>query len=126
MVYGNDLYYGDLMCTFPILTRTVCELMDGVCPAEYRWHCIDSHLLDLFKRLKLVGYARSIYLKNVLFEHMHHELSAAINDDSDVKPASDTDDQDIYFSLADRRQTIAQKMADHIRNCETKRNPSAI
>jgi hypothetical protein len=57
---------------------------------------------------------------------MHHELSAAINDDSDVKPASDTDDQDIYFSLADRRQAIAQKMADHIRNCETKRNPSAI
>lgn len=114
MVYGNDLYYGDLMCTFPILTRTVCELMGGVCPSEYRWHCIDAHLLDLFKRLTDLGYPRSVYLKDVIFEHMHHELSAAINDDSDLKPDRDIDDQVVYFSLADRRQMLAQKMADRI------------
>ena len=115
MVYGNDLYYGNMMCTFPILSRKACELMDKICPEDYKWHCIDSHILDIFKRLASLGYKRMRYLRNVVFEHMHHELSASV-DDPDLKPRSDKEDQGMYFSLADKRQEIAERMAEYIRN----------
>lgn len=113
MVFGNDLYYGQMMCTFPILSRIACELMDKICPAQYKWHCIDAQILDVFKRLEKLGHKRAVYLGNVVFEHMHHELSAAIND-SAVKPESDAYDQNLYFSLADQRQELALKMAEYI------------
>jgi glycosyltransferase involved in cell wall biosynthesis len=114
MVYGNDLYYGKMICTFPILTRTACELMEKICPAEYRLHCIDAHIFDIFKRLEGMGYKRAVYLRNVIFEHMHHEL-AAIND-SETGPKSDTDDQSLYFSFAQHRQQVALKMAELIKD----------
>ena len=115
MVYGNDLYYGDLMSTFPILSRTACDILGKICPADYKWHCIDAHILDVFKRLSKLGQKRLAYLRNVVSEHMHHELSAAIND-PDIKPKSDVDDQAVYFSLAKSRQEIAEKMAEYIKN----------
>jgi len=115
MVYGNDLYYGRMICTFPILSRMACELMNKICPAEYKWHCIDAHIFDIFKRLSQLGYKRALYLGNVIFEHMHHELSAAIND-SELEPNSDTDDQELYFSLAQDRQRIALRMAEYIKD----------
>ncbi len=113
MVYGNDFYYGNLMCTFPILSRKACELMGGICPAQYKWHCIDAHIFDIFKRLSGMGHKRSVYLGNVIFEHMHHELSAAIND-SELEPRSDVDDQELYFSLAQERQQVALRLAEYI------------
>jgi glycosyltransferase involved in cell wall biosynthesis len=117
MVYGNDLYYGKLMSTFPILSRTACELMDKICPAQYKWHCIDAHIFDIFTRLSLSGYKRTAYLKNVIFEHMHHELSAAIND-PDLVPMSDRDDQALYFSLEESRRETVNKMVEHIKKGE--------
>ena len=116
MVYGNDLYYGKMICTFPILTRITCELMEKICPVEYRLHCIDAHIFDIFNRLSRLGHRRAVYLRNVIFEHMHHEL-AAIND-PEAKPKSDTDDQALYFSFAKKRQQIALDMANFIKSKE--------
>lgn len=113
LVYGNDLYYGARMSTFPILSRAACELMENICPREYRRHCIDPHILDIFKRLEQLGYKRTIYLSNVIFEHMHNELGILINDPGSV-PQSDEDDQELYFKLADYRQYVARKMAEYI------------
>jgi hypothetical protein len=87
--------------------------MDKICPAQYKWHCIDAQIFDVFQRLAKLGHRRDIYLGDVVFEHMHHELSAAIND-AETKPESDVDDQNLYFSLADGRQEIALRMAEYI------------
>jgi len=123
LVYGNDLYYGRRMSTFPILSRTACELMDKICPAQYRRHCIDPHVLDIFKRLERLGHERAAYLGKVIFEHMHNELGILIND-PEAMPQSDEDDQDLYFKFADNRQQIAQKMADYIENNKIHREGS--
>ncbi|MFC1546748.1 hypothetical protein ACFL4O_03410, partial [bacterium] len=74
LVYGNDLYYGKDMCTFPIVSRKIYNLLDELYPEEYEHHCIDSHVFDIFKKLEKLGYKRMIYLKNVFFEHMHYDL----------------------------------------------------
>lgn len=113
LVYGNDLYYGRRMATFPILSRKACELMDKICPVQYRRHCIDPHILDIFKRLSQLGHKRTVYLKNVIFEHMHNELGVLITD-SESMPESDEDDQQLYFSFAEEREGIAKKLAEYI------------
>jgi len=115
LVYGNDLYYGKRMSTFPILSRKACELMDKICPVQYRRHCIDPHILDIFKRLEKLGYKRAVYLGNVIFEHMHNELGILINDPEST-PQGDEDDQELYFKFVDYRQQIAERMAEYINN----------
>ncbi|MFN3468017.1 MAG: hypothetical protein ACK4WF_10010, partial [Candidatus Brocadiales bacterium] len=41
LVYGNDLIFGRHLAAFPITSRTVCNLIGGVCPPEYRRDFID-------------------------------------------------------------------------------------
>ena len=117
LVYGNDLYYGKKMATFPILSRIACDMMGGICPPDYRRHCIDPHILDVFQRLERLGHKRSIYLPHVVFEHMHYELGLIMSDPEYI-PASDADDQEKYFLLAEDRQRIAENMAKYIENAK--------
>jgi hypothetical protein len=115
MVYGNDLYYGKRVCTFPILSRTTWELTDRICPYEFKMHCIDSHIFDIFQRLSILGEKRITYLPNVIFEHMHYELSASLDEpESPVKNSEE--DEALFFSLAEERQRIAMKMFEYIKN----------
>ncbi|MBF0511051.1 MAG: glycosyltransferase [Candidatus Omnitrophica bacterium] len=116
MAWGNDLYYGKMMSCFPILPRKACELMDNICPAQYRRHCIDPHIYDIFERLDRLGHQRSVYLPQVVFEHMNYNLGILLNGRGSLKD-NDHDDQEVYLSLADYRQNIAQKMADYINAC---------
>ena len=113
LVYGNDLYYGKRMPTFPIFPRKTCELMDKICSMQYKKHCIDPHVLDVFNCLEKLGHHRRVYMPRVIFEHMHYEIGTLMRDPGDF-PASDAEDQEIYFSLAGHRQMIAMKMAEHI------------
>jgi len=113
LVYGKDLYYDEQMCTFPVLPRMTCDLMDGICPGEYDSHCIDSHIFDTFKRLTELGHDRSVYLDDVVFEHMHYELVASAYEDGPERK-NDRDDQAVYLSLADDRQRAAMRMAQYI------------
>jgi hypothetical protein len=43
LVYGNDLDRGEVVPTFPIVSRTACELMGEICPRGYRNLYIDCH-----------------------------------------------------------------------------------
>lgn len=113
LIYGNDLYYGKRVSTFPILSRIACEIMGHVCPTEYKRHCIDSHLLDIFSRLTDLGYNRLIYLPKVAFEHMHYELSTVAYD-IDQQFMDDKSDQEVFSAFAVNRQNTAIKLAKHI------------
>jgi len=109
MVYGNDLYYGKRIATFPIITRKACKLMDQVCPGSYRSHCIDDHIWDIFTRLKKFGHNRAIYMKDVVFEHMHYEMGIASCAGKD-----DLSDQDLYISFSGQRANVCAKMVKAI------------
>lgn len=123
LVYCNDLYYGKRLSSFPILSRTACGLMDNICPAEYRSHCIDSHIFDIFKRLSQLGHERLIYLPNVIFEHMHYGVTLSSYEGS-FFDVNYTDDQLLYFSFAEERQQRAFKMAQYIES-STKKTPKS-
>lgn len=113
LIYGNDLYYGKRVPTFPILSRIACEIMGHVCPVEYKKHCIDPHLFDIFSRLADLGHNRLVYLSKVVFEHMHYELSTAAYDTKELV-MDDSDDQKVFSVYAINRQNTAIKLARYI------------
>lgn len=109
LLYTNDGYYGKKVSTFPVLPRRTCELLESIVPPEYESHSIDSHIFDIFRRLDLLGGKRTVYLPDVLFEHMHFGLSLQLLTGGagiDLK----TKDQKLYSELADRRQEFAEKL----------------
>ena len=117
-VYGNDLDRGRRMPTFPILSRKVCEMMGEVCPDEYLNLHIESHLFDIFNQLKSLGHDRMVYLKNVIFEHMHYVLGKSEHDETYVKKSPSTDDR-LFVALAEERRNMARRLAQYI---ETQRD----
>ena len=124
LVYCNDLYYGKRLSPFPILSRTACDLMDNICPAKYKGHCIDSHIFDVFKRLSQLGHKRLIYLPNVIFEHMHYGVTLSSYEGSFFN-ANRADDQLSYLSFAEERRQIAFKMAQYIESSTKKTSEPA-
>jgi hypothetical protein len=71
LVHVNDTLLRDHLCTFPLLSRTFCELAGGVCPREYVRYRIDDHIEDVFNLLAFLGYRRTVYLPDVVFEHFN-------------------------------------------------------
>ncbi len=69
LVHVNDTIFGKRLCTFPVVSRTFCELAGGICPRDYLRYRIDDHIEDVFNLLGLLGERRSIYLPDVVFEH---------------------------------------------------------
>lgn len=69
LVHVNDTLFGAGMCTFPIVSRTFCELAGGICPREYLRYRIDDHIEDIFNLLAFLGERRTVYLPDVIFEH---------------------------------------------------------
>ncbi len=119
LVYCNDLYYGRRLSSFPILSRTACNLMDNICPAKYKSHCIDSHIFDTFKRLSRLGHERLVYLPNVILEHMHYGVTLS-SYEGNFFNANRTNDQLSFLSLAEQRQQTAFKMAQYIESSARK------
>jgi hypothetical protein len=69
LVHANDTLFRDLLCTFPVVSRTFCELAGGICPREYLRYRIDDHIEDVFNLLAVLGRRRTVYLPDVVFEH---------------------------------------------------------
>ena len=111
LAYANDLYYGKKVCTFPVLSRKACELLGKICPPDYRRHCIDSHVFDVFERLAKRGFARTVYLPEVIFEHMHYGLGMEVYEGRAAGP-DHRQDQARYLALADERERLSLKIAE--------------
>ncbi|MFZ3072825.1 MAG: glycosyltransferase [Thermodesulfobacteriota bacterium] len=111
LVYGNDLDQGEKVPTFPALSRKACELMNGVCPAQYLNLHIESHILDIFRRLKALGHDRIVYLKDVVFEHLHHTLGKSAEDKTSRKKDPDFDDWQFMCFDIERGKTAARMAA---------------
>jgi hypothetical protein len=72
LVHLNDLVMQKHLCTFPIVSRTFCELVGGICPRDYVRYRIDDHIEDYFNLLNVLGERRIIFTPNVVFEHMNY------------------------------------------------------
>jgi glycosyltransferase involved in cell wall biosynthesis len=72
LVHVNDKLFGEQLCTFPIVSRVFCELADGICPRSYLRYRIDDHIEDVFNLLWVLGERRTVYLADVVFEHLRY------------------------------------------------------
>ena len=71
LIHTNDTLMREHLCTFPLVSRTFCERIGGVCPREYVRYRIDDHLEDIFKLLGVLGEQRIVYMPDVVFEHFN-------------------------------------------------------
>jgi hypothetical protein len=71
LVHVNDTLMRRELCTFPAVSRRFCELAGGVCPELYERYRIDDHIEDVFNLLIAAGERRTVYLPDVVFEHLN-------------------------------------------------------
>ncbi len=125
LAYANDLFKDSSVCTFPIMSRTTCELLGDPFPSEYRGAFIDTHLMDVFRRLRHAGVDRIRYLKDVVFEHLHHRTGKAPYD-ATYAARKRFDDDATYVALAPLRQATVLRLIAFVRGEENRPEPSAI
>jgi len=110
LAYGNDLFKGKRVCSFPILSRRTCRLLGEPFPARYRGGLIDYHLLDVFKRLDQLGHARIRYFPNLIFEHTHYRTGKLPFDETYARRERFGDDW-TFIALRDQRRLAARTLA---------------
>jgi hypothetical protein len=114
LVHVNDTLMRDHLCTFPLVSRTFCELAGGICPAEYVRYRIDDHIEDVFNLLAALGERRTVYLPDVVFEHLnaveHPEAGRVYQSDPDVLAL----DAPRFDALFGDRKELALRLLAHI------------
>jgi hypothetical protein len=114
LVHVNDTLLRDRLCTFPLVSRTFCELAGGVCPRDYLRYRIDDHIEDVFNLLAALGQRRTVYLPDVVFEHLnaveHPEAGRVYLSD----PAVLALDAPRFDALFGARKELALRLLDHI------------
>jgi hypothetical protein len=106
LAYPNDLIKKNKLCSFPILSRKLCELLAEPYPKEYSGGFIDWHLQDIFVRLKKNGHNLIFYLDDIIFEHLHFRVGKASMDDTYKKRARYSGDAE-FVGLAEMRRQAA-------------------
>ena len=71
LVHINELIFGDLLCTFPFLTRKFCEVAGGICNEGYKRYRIDDHIHNVFDLLSVLSTNRRVFLPEVIFQHFN-------------------------------------------------------
>ncbi|WP_420422363.1 glycosyltransferase family 2 protein [Simkania sp.] len=114
MMHTRDGYKDASFPLFPILTQKAVQLIQDPYPSEYCGDCIDSHLFDIFLRLKDLGEDRIVFIPEVLFEHMHFSVGKAPVD-ALYQRRSRTAGNQTFYSYWKQREQIAQVLLAAIR-----------
>jgi hypothetical protein len=111
LVWGNDLCSGGP--AHPLLPRPACELLGKICPVDFARLHIDTHVYDVFRRLKQRGHDRMCYLPDTIIEHMHVEVGKGEVDETAHNPHRAADLQ-CYIDWAEERERLAYRLARRI------------
>jgi hypothetical protein len=114
LVHANDTLFRDLLCTFPAVTRTFCELAGGICPSGYVRYRIDDHIEDVFNLLAALGRRRSVYLPDVVFEHLNTVALPQGGHAYTSDPAVLAVDAPRFEALFAHRKELALRLLAHI------------
>ncbi|WP_298264582.1 glycosyltransferase family 2 protein [Acidocella sp.] len=125
LIYGNDMFKGKTLCTFPILSRRTCEILREPYHHAYRGAFIDYHLMDIFKRLEHSGYRRLFYLPDIAFEHLHYRAGKADFDETYGQRGRYDDDM-IFVSLAQLRTASMALLSSAIEGTYDEKNSDAL
>ncbi len=113
LLYPNDLYKGERLSTFPIVSKNTFLRFPDIMPRQYKGAFIDVHLFDIFKQLEGLGGSRLIYLESVVFEHFHHLAGKAKIDETYLNRNRFGDDQ-MFIFLSGARKDVSISMSDFI------------
>ena len=100
--YGNDLFKGPKLPTFPILNRSLINIIKDPFPVEYNGAFIDTHLNDLFQIIRKKHQNRIEYLEKFIIEHLHYRNGKSKIDDIYLKRDRFGDD-DIFLKSFKKR-----------------------
>jgi len=106
LAYPNDLNKGKNLSAFPILSRKTCELISQPFPMLYKGAFIDTHLMEIFIRLKKLGDNRIRYMEDLVFEHLHFR-TGKVNIDQTYRDRDRFADDMIFLSLGETRKETA-------------------
>lgn len=110
LVHVNDTLMQTALCTFPVVSRTVCELAGGICPREYLRYRIDDHIEDIFNLLAYLGECRTIYLPEVIFEHGNYVETAPGLRQYFSEPATLARDAPTFEAYLPQRKELALQL----------------
>jgi hypothetical protein len=114
LVHVNDTLFGQRLCTFPMVSRTFCQIAGGICPESYSRYRIDDHIEDVFNLLGALGKRRTIYFPDLVFEH----LNTVVRAEGDYVYASDprvlATDNTRFEELAPVRKALVLRLLEHI------------
>jgi hypothetical protein len=113
LAFPNDLLQGDRLATFPCLSREGARLLGEPYPRDFRGEFIDVHLMDVFQRLKGIGFDRILYLEDVVFEHLHHHAGKSAEDATYRERLNSVDD-DVYLGLHRERGAVVRRLRARI------------
>ncbi|MDH5763077.1 MAG: hypothetical protein OEZ51_08850 [Nitrospinota bacterium] len=116
LAYPNDLHAGETFPSTPILSRTTCQRLISPYPEVYAGGFIDYHLMDIFKRLQVLGENRVVYLKDLVIEHMHPQYGKAETDATYRRRGPLDVGDDVFIGLRGYRQKAAQRLASAIKD----------
>ena len=114
LAHVNDLVFRDRLCTFPCIPREFCEIAGGICPPEYRSYRIDDHIHHVFDLLRVMGYARRVFLPELVFEHHHGCANAAGVREYAPDPAIHEIDTAAFHRLSAARRDLALACLERI------------
>lgn len=110
LVHVNDLVFGAHLCTFPIVSRTFCEMAGGICPGDYVRYRIDDHIEDCFNLLGVLGERRVVFAPKIVFEHANFVQNADGLRQYFADPAILARDAPRFDAYLDLRKEIALRM----------------
>jgi glycosyltransferase involved in cell wall biosynthesis len=110
LIHVNDTLLRHHLCVFPLVARTFCEQVGGICPTDYRRYRIDDHIEDLFNLLAALGERRTVYLPDVVFEHLNAVEHATAGRVYESDPALLALDAQRYEELFPQRKELALQL----------------
>lgn len=114
LVHVNDTLFRESLCTFPLVSRTFCELAGGICPRDYVRYRIDDHVEDVFNLLAALGERRTVYLPDVIFEHFNFTDQPAGHRLYQCDPASLALDVPRFDALFAERKELVLRLLEYM------------
>ncbi len=114
LAYPNDLHAGEMLCSTPILSRKTCEVLTHPFPQVYQGGFIDYHLMDIFKRLQVLGEDRIVYLGNVVIEHLHYQYGKSEADATYEQRGPLNVGDEVFTGLRHYRRDSSKRLLAHI------------
>lgn len=114
LAYPNDLHTGELLCSTPILSRTTCEVLTHPFPEAYQGGFIDYHIMDIFKRLQVLGEGRVVYLGDVVIEHLHYQYGKSESDATYEERGPLNVGDEVFIGLRRYRRDSSKRLLAHI------------